>query len=310
MRRDRTLPPSSTSLQLTTRCRYRSGVTSDSEATSDRTSTNVVHDEPRFGGDRSMTGRVAVIAGVGDGIGAAAALALAADGADLVLGARDEDRLERVAERVRSLGRSVRTVRTDITDSVQARRLVDTAVEAFGRLDAVVNVAASSGPPAPVEHFDAETFRRSFEVNVIGTLQVSSAAVPHLRATGGGAIVQISALSAHTRLPTLADYTASKSALVTASLTLANEVGRDGIRVNVVVPGYTAGEGLDRYLDAQAERRGITRAEVDAQILRSSALRRFPDPSDMAEAVLYLASERSRAVTGQLLHVNAGEWVP
>ena len=257
-----------------------------------------------------MEHKVAVIAGVGEGIGAACALALAADGADLVLGARDADRIERIARRTRSLGRRVVVVATDITDPMQAHRLIDTAVEEFGRLDAVVNVAASSGPPATVEHFDAEVYRRSFEVNVIGTLQVSSAAVPHLRSSGGGAIVQISALSAHTRLPRLADYASTKSALVTASLTLAREVGRDGIRVNVVVPGYTAGEGLDRYLDEQAERRGITRAEIDEQILRSSALRRVPDPSDMAEAVLYLASDRSRAVTGQLVHVNAGEWIP
>ena len=257
-----------------------------------------------------MEHKVAVIAGVGEGIGAACALALAADGADLVLGARDVERVERIAERTRSLGRRVVVVATDITDPTQAQRLIDTAVESFGRLDAVVNVAATSGPPGPVEHFDAEVYRRSFEVNVIGTLHVSSAAVPHLRASGGGAIVQISALSAHTRLARLADYTSTKSALVTASLTLAREVGRDGIRVNVVVPGYTAGEELDRYLDEQAERRGITRAEVDEQILRSSALRRVPDPSDVAEAVLYLVSDRSRAVTGQLIHVNAGEWIP
>jgi len=260
-------------------------------------------------GDRSMAGRVAVVAGVGDGIGRACALAFARDGADLVLGARDGDRLERIAQEVRATGRRVETVPTDITDAAQAHALVDAAVERLGRLDALVNVAARSGPPAPIEHFDADSYRRSFEVNVIGSLETSRAAVPHLRAGGGGAIVQISALSAHTRLPGLADYTASKSALVTASITLAREVGRDGIRVNVVVPGYTQGEGLDRYLDERAERRGVTRAEVDAEILRSSALRRFPDPDDMAEAVLYLGSARSRAVTGQLLHVNAGEWI-
>jgi NAD(P)-dependent dehydrogenase (short-subunit alcohol dehydrogenase family) len=87
-------------------------------------------------------------------------------------------------------------------------------------------------------------------------------------------------------------------------------VGHDGIRVNVVVPGYTRGEGLDRYLDERAARRGVTREQVDAELLRTSALRRIPDPSDMAEAVLYLGSGRSRSVTGQLLHVNAGEWIP
>ncbi|MHB1137359.1 MAG: SDR family oxidoreductase [Microthrixaceae bacterium] len=254
--------------------------------------------------------RVALVAGVGDGIGRACALALAEDGADLVLGARDAARLERIAEEVRGLGRRVLAVPTDIVDPDAVARLVAAGPDAFGRLDVVVNVAARSGASRPVEHLDAEDLRRSFEVNVLGTLEVSRLAVPHLRAAGGGSIVQISALSAHTRLPGLADYTASKSAMVTASLTLAREVGRDGIRVNVVVPGYTAGEGLDRYLDSVAQRRGTTRAEVEREILRTSALRRFPEPSDIAEAVRWFASDRSRVVTGQLLHVNAGEWIP
>jgi len=257
-----------------------------------------------------MRGRVAIIAGVGEGIGRACAMALAADGAEVVLGARDPDRLERIASEVRAAGGEAVAVPTDVTVDEQRHRLLDAALERFGRLDLLVNVAARSGPPAPVERFDAEAYRQAFEVNVVATMGLSGAAVPHLRAAGGGAIVQISALSAHTRLPGIADYTSTKAAMVTASLTLAREVGRDGIRVNVVVPGYTAGEGLDRYLDERAARKGITRAEVDAEILRSSALRRFPEPSDIAEAVLYLGSDRSRAVTGQLVHVNAGEWLP
>lgn len=255
-------------------------------------------------------GRVALIAGVGDGIGRACALALAADGLDLVLGARDPLRIERIADEVRSLGRRAVAVQADITDPGSVQGLVDAGPESFGRLDAVVNVAARSGTPTPVEHLDRDDVLRSFEVNVLGTLEVSRLAIPHLRAAGGGAVVQISALSAHTRLRGLADYTSTKAAMVTASLTLAREVGRDGIRVNVVVPGYTTGEGLDRYLDSIAARRGLTRSEVDREILRTSALRRFPTPSDIAEAVLFLATDRSRSITGQQLHVNAGEWIP
>ena len=250
-----------------------------------------------------------LVTGVGPGIGRACARACADDGAAIVLGARNRDRLAEIADEVRATGAGVVAVPTDITDPTQVASLIDTAIEAFGRLDAVVNVAARAATPAFVEAFDPDEYRRSFEVNVIGTLEVSRQAIPHLRAAGGGAIVQISALSAHTRLPGLADYTASKSALVTASLTLAREVGRDGIRVNVVVPGFTAGEGLDGYLDSIAARRGTSRADVERDLLRSSALRRFVDPSDIADAVLYLASGRSRAVTGQQLHVNAGEWL-
>lgn len=259
--------------------------------------------------DRTLAGRVALIVGVGPGIGQACAEALSTDGAAVVIAARDRTRLEEIAAQIRSSGADVLAVPTDITAPAQVMSLLDATITTFGRLDAVVNNAARASTPAFIESFDPDEFRRSFEVNVIGTLEVSRQAIPHLRAAGGGSIVQISALSAHTRLPGLADYTSSKSAVATASLTLAREVGRDGIRVNTVVPGFTTGEGLDGYLNSLAVRRGSARTDVEREILRSSALRRFVDPSDIAEAVLYLSSGRSRAVTGQQLHVNAGEWI-
>ncbi len=260
-------------------------------------------------GDRTLVGRVALVVGVGPGIGRACAEALSGDGASVVIGARDGNRLDEIAAQMRATGADVLAVPTDITDPIQVASLLHTTITVFGRLDAVVNNAARAATPAFIESLDPEELRRSFEVNVIGTLEVSRRAIPHLRAAGGGSIVQISALSAHTRLPGLTDYTASKSALATASLTLAREVGSDGIRVNMVVPGFTTGEGLDGYLDSLASRRGSARADVEREIKRSSALRRFVDPSDIAEAVLYLSSGRSRAVTGQQLHVNAGEWI-
>lgn len=251
-----------------------------------------------------------MITGVGDGIGRACATALALDGATVVVAARDADRLERIAAEVRSLGNNVLAMPTDISDVDQVHRLFEATASRFGRLDAVVNVAAWAGSPKPVEHFDADTFRRAFDINVVATLGVCKAALPHLRATGGGAIVQTSTLSAYTRLPSLADYTSTKAAMVTASLTLAREAGRDGIRVNIVVPGYTSGDGLDAYIQSHADRRGVAAEEIRRDLVASSALRMIPDPADIAEAVLYLASGRSRAVTGQQLHVNAGEWLP
>jgi NAD(P)-dependent dehydrogenase (short-subunit alcohol dehydrogenase family) len=260
--------------------------------------------------DRSLGGRVALITGVGPGIGRACAAALAEDGADVVIAARDADRLETIADELRPSGRRIVAVPTDITVPDQVARLVGTAIGELGRLDAVVNVAARAARPSFVEDFDPDEYRESFEVNVLATLDVTRRAIPHLRAAGGGSIVQISALSAHTRLAGLADYTSTKAALETASLTLAREVGRDGIRVNVVVPGYTSGDGLDGHIATVAERRGVTSDVIERELQRSSALRRFVDPDDIAEAVRFLASGRSRAITGQLLHVNAGEWLP
>ncbi|CAN5605596.1 SDR family oxidoreductase [soil metagenome] len=259
----------------------------------------------------SLAGGVAVVSGAGDGIGRACALALAADGADVVLGARTLDRLTALcAEVTATTGRAAVAVRCDITDPDQARALADTAAERFGRLDAVVNVAALSGGRHKIEQLADEDLRAAFEVNVVGTLAVCRAALPHLRASGGGAITQISTLSTRSTLPGLAAYAATKQALVSASRTLALEVGRDGIRVNVVVPGYTRGAPLDRLFERMAEARGTDATAIEAEIVASTALRRIPSAHDIAEAVLYLASPRAACVTGVSIDVNGGQWLP
>jgi len=253
--------------------------------------------------------RVAVVAGVGEGIGRSVALALAADGVDVVLGARDRERLERIAGAVRALGVRALPVVTDITDPDGAAALVEAAARELGGVDAVVTVAAWSPRPEPADATAPEVYLRSFEVNALGALAVVSAAVPHLRAAGGGAVVAVSSLSVQMRPAGVAAYAAAKAALVTALLTLAREVGPDGIRVNVVVPGMTAGAPLDGHLARLAERRGVEVEEVRRRILARSPLRRFAEPDDVAQAVLFLATDRSRAVTGQQIHVNAGEWM-
>lgn len=267
------------------------------------------HAGPLAGPD--LAGGVAVIAGAGDGIGRACALALAHDGADVVLGARTPERLDALcAELAAETGRQAVAVRCDITEPDDAARLVATATERFGRLDALVNVAALAGGRRRLEELSDEELRASFEVNVVGTLRVCRAAIAPMRASGGGSITQISTLSTRATLPGLAAYSSTKQALVSASRTLALEVGRDGIRVNVVVPGYTRGAPLDALFDAMAERRGTDRQAVEAEIVAATALRRIPDPTDIAEAVRYLASPRSACVTGVSIDVNGGQWLP
>ncbi|MDI2132665.1 SDR family NAD(P)-dependent oxidoreductase [Yinghuangia seranimata] len=254
----------------------------------------------------TLEGRVAVVAGAGEGIGLASALALAGDGADLVLGARRAEPLRALAERVaRETGRTVHAVPTDIADPDACHALVAAAADRLGRVDAVVNVATYN-PSGRVEDLDREEFRRAFDVNVLGVLEVSRAALPHMRAVGGGAIVQISSEAPRMKLPHMAAYASTKMAMEIASATLAREVGRDGIRVNVVVAGYTDNAKLTAYLEDVARRRGSTPEAVREEFAASAALRRITEPADIAEAVLFLVSPRARGITGTVTHVNSG----
>ena len=151
---------------------------------------------PASPGRAALDGQVAVIAGAGVGIGRSSALLLAADGADVVVAARRAEPLEALAAEIRaaSPGRRIIAVPTDMADVDQCRALIDAAVTQLGRVDIVVNVATRSAPRATVDNGQWDDYRAAFEVNVIGTLEVSRAAAEAMKTQGGGSIVQISAL--------------------------------------------------------------------------------------------------------------------
>ena len=258
--------------------------------------------------DRAMAGKVAIITGAGPGVGRSCALALAADGADLALAARRVEPLEALAAEVaQATGRRVVAVPTDIAHHDSAAALADTAAAELGRVDAVVNVATAGGARAAVADIDWGDYRYSFELNVIGTLEVSRRAAEHMKAVGGGSIVQIGTLSTHSVPEKMAIYTSTKAALQTASMVMARELGPHNIRVNIVTPGYITGDNLNRLWQGIAEQTGKTAQQVSDRAARAAALNRHVDPDDIAEAVLLLASERGRGITGQEIRVDAGQ---
>lgn len=256
-----------------------------------------------------LAGAVAIVTGAGEGIGRSCALALAADGADVVLAARRAEWLDVLATEVRAAapGRRVVTQPTDIGRPEQCRALVERAVAELGRVDVVVNVATASGGHGPIGDADWDDWRHAFDVNVVGTMEVSRSAARHMVAQGGGSIVQISTLGVREMQARQGAYTSTKSAMMVASFTLARELGPHGVRVNVVTPGYTTGPNLDRLWQTIAGRTGRTPDEVSTRAASTAALRRHVDPDDIAQAVLFLASPRARNVTGIELHVNAGQ---
>jgi NAD(P)-dependent dehydrogenase (short-subunit alcohol dehydrogenase family) len=184
--------------------------------------------------------------------------------------------------------------------------VVEDVLDRFGRLDVLVNVATFGGEHQLVDEADWESWRRAFEVNVVGTLELSRSAARLMGASGGGSIVQISTEGTRALPSGRARYTATKAAMASASLTLAKELGPSGVRVNVVTPGFTTGPPLDALIAGVAQRRGISMEEASQHLAASAALRRHVEPADVAEAVLFLAGPGARTITGVELPVTAG----
>ncbi len=253
-----------------------------------------------------LTGRVAIVSGIGPGLGRDAALALAREGADLALGARTEALLESVAQEVRALGRRTVAVPTDVTSEEACRRLVAATRDNLGRVDVLVNNAFHPGTYVPVAEADLEDWRAPLDVNLLGSLRLTQAVVPVMREQGGGSICMVNSMIVRQVLPTMGSYAASKAALLAATQTLARELGPHGIRVNSVVPGYIWGPNLEQWFAQQATQRGVPPRQVYDEVASQIALRRIPDAEEIAGAVVFFASDLSRAVTGASLDVNGG----
>jgi NAD(P)-dependent dehydrogenase (short-subunit alcohol dehydrogenase family) len=176
--------------------------------------------------------RVAIVSGIGPGMGRDIALAGAREGADVVLAARGPDTLEAVAAEVRQAGRRALSVPTDIAKPADCRRLADAAQEEFGRVDILVNNAFKGGLEPHTADANLDDWRAIFEVNVFGSLQLSQAVIPALKRAGGGSIIFINSMSMRIIEPKFGGYAASKGALMIAAQTMARELGRDKIDVN------------------------------------------------------------------------------
>jgi NAD(P)-dependent dehydrogenase (short-subunit alcohol dehydrogenase family) len=254
-----------------------------------------------------LTDRVAIVSGIGPGMGRDISLAFAREGAHVVLAARSAGNLDTVAAEVRALGRHALCVPTDIAQPDQCQRLADAAHAEFGRIDVLVNNAYAGGPEPKIEDANLDAWRQVFDVNVFGSLQLSKAVIPHMKATGGS-IIFINSMSMRIIEPGFGGYAASKGALMTAAQTLAKEVGAYHIRVNSVVPGYIWGASLEAYFTLLAKQQKTTPEAVYAHIAAHTALNHIPTSEEIAGAVVFFASDLSRVITGQALDVNGGHF--
>lgn len=258
-----------------------------------------------------LEGRTILVSGVGPGLGREVATAAHRDGANVVIGARTVDRIESLAAELDPSGTTVVAQPLDVTDPASCEAAAAAAADRFGALHAVVNVAARDFLPGGLMDADPEQWRAGLETNVIGTINVVRAAVPHLRTAGGGSVVLIGSQSSVVPPPgmPMAAYGASKAAVESLQRNLVAELGPDRIRVNTVVPTWMWGPPVQMYVDFTASQRGVERDEVVAELRSRFPLGEIPADEDVAEAVVFLCSERARMITGQNLFVNAGEYL-
>ena len=251
--------------------------------------------------------KVVVVCGVGPGLGRAIAVQSARAGADMVLAARTASYLDEVAAEVKALGRQAVTAVTDITDDGQAERLPQIALETFGRADALVNNAFAIPPITSLSDVDLDAVRAGLETNVVGALRMTRLFVPALAATQGSVVMINSMVVRHSRL-TFGPYKMAKAALLALAQSLATELGPQGIRVNSVAPGYIWADSVKWYFRELARQRGVRTRQIYEETAAAIDLRRLPEPDEVADAVVFLASPMARAITGQCLDVNCGEY--
>ena len=248
-----------------------------------------------------VTDRVAIISGSGRGIGAASAHTLAEAGADVVLVARTRTDLDAVAAQVSQLGRRSLTIVGDLQETANAAIVVERTLATFGRLDILINNVGGSPPnqaPKPQRAFldlDAGYLDAAFHLNVTTALALAQQAVPHLLASGDGAIVNISSAMAKNPDRGMLPGGTAKAALSYMTKLMSRDLA-PRIRVNAVAPGSTWTPALERY---------YTAAELEAKIARTP-MRRLGTPEDIALAVLFFASPASGYVTGEVLEVDGG----
>ena len=257
----------------------------------------------------SLHGMTAIVAGAGPGIGRACAAALRQEGADVVVAARDAARLEAMASEMLdgfAPGPKLVPIAFDFADLASCRALTEQTLEGFGRIDVLVNVATAGGETSAIAEGEWQSWRRAFEVNVIGTMELSRLAAEAMRANPGGSIVQVGTIGTRALPPGRARYSATKSAMVAASLTMAKELGRFQVRVNVVTPGFVAGAPLSAMIESIAARSGERADAVSDRMAAGASLRRHVDSSDVAAAVVFLAGPSARNITGIELPVTAG----
>jgi NAD(P)-dependent dehydrogenase (short-subunit alcohol dehydrogenase family) len=254
--------------------------------------------------------RVVIITGVGPGMGRKLALLCAAEGAKVAASARSVDFLRDVVAEIEAAGGQAIAVPTDVSQDDQCDRLAAATLEAFGRIDGLVNSAYHPGAFVPFEDGDLAEWQNVMNVTHFGALRMARAVIPAMKSQGAGAIVNVSTRSSIYVVPGHGDYGTAKAAMNAATRQLAGELGKYGIRVNATRMGWMWGAPVEGALEQRAKTRGVSPDVVKAEVVARIPIGRIPTDEECARAVVFLLSDYSSAITGVALDVNGGEVMP
>jgi NAD(P)-dependent dehydrogenase (short-subunit alcohol dehydrogenase family) len=241
---------------------------------------------------------VVLITGALTGIGRATARAFARAGVNVVIAGRHDTEGKALEAELRGLGGEAQFIRADVRDEDDLRNLVDQTVARFGRLDVAVNNAGTEGKPGPVTEQTTDAYAAMFDTNVLGTLLSMKHELRIMQPQGSGSIINISSTMGERGAANLSLYTASKHAVEGLTKSAALEAAAFGVRVNAVAPGPTETDMLNRLTGTP---------EKKAAFFAAVPLKRGGKPEEIADAIVFLASEKASFITGQIVRINGGK---
>ena len=254
-----------------------------------------------------LEGKTVIVTGVGGGLGRECVTSALREGASVVMAARTRATLDATAAELDPGGGRLAALATDITDPDDCSALVAAARERFGSVDGLIQVAAFEYVFGGLRDTNLDDWRNAFETNVLGALNLVRPVADAMKEGGGGSIVLIGSQAMFKPSLPQAGYAASKAALLSTMYYLADELGADDIRCNMVVPSWMWGPPVQAFVEGKAEHKGISADEVLHELVGKFPLRRMAEDGEVADVAIFFASDLAKAVTGQHLMVNAGE---
>lgn len=251
--------------------------------------------------DMGLSGsRVLITAGAA-GIGLEIARAFVREGAKVHVCDVDVDALAALA----ASDQQVTASRCDVADRAQVAALFEEALKALGGLDVLVNNAGIAGPTGRIEEINPEDWDRCVQVCLTSQFNCARLAIPHLRRSRNASIVNLSSAAGKLGFPLRSPYSAAKWGVIGFTKTLAAELGPEGIRCNAILPGIVSGDRIRRVFEAKAQQRGVSFAELEATMLQYTSMKSYVTPQQIADQIVFIASERGRTISGQAISVCA-----